>query len=247
MSQGFDSKPSRYKLLNGSDLEQLPPLIWLVKGVLPSTGIAGIYGPSGSGKSTLVDLILGLIVPKSGKIEVSGLSPRDALICWPESIAYVPQNVFIANDTLESNIVLGRIEVTESVINKAIDGAGLRLVVDKLPLGIKTLLGEGGVMLSGGERQRIAIARALISSPKLIILDEATSALDGITEAIISDSIASLKGDTTVILIAHRLSTVREADKVAYLDAGRIRAFGTIAQVRDLIPNFDIEAKLMGL
>lgn len=206
-----------------------------------------LVGPSGSGKSTLVDLILGLIVPKSGKIELSGLSPRDALIRWPESIAYVPQNVFITNDTLESNIVLGRIEVSDLVINKAIDGAGLRLVVDKLPFGIKTLLGEGGVMLSGGERQRIAIARALISNPKLIILDEATSALDGITEAIISDSISSLKGDTTVILIAHRLSTVREADKVAYLDAGRIRAFGTIAEVRNLIPNFDIEAKLMGL
>jgi ABC-type multidrug transport system fused ATPase/permease subunit len=112
---------------------------------------------------------------------------------------------------------------------------------------MKTLLGEGGVTLSGGEKQRIAIARALISSPKLIILDEATSALDGITEAIISDSIASLKGDVTVILIAHRLSTVREADKVAYLDAGRLRAFGTISQVRDLIPNFDVEARLMGL
>jgi ABC-type multidrug transport system fused ATPase/permease subunit len=206
-----------------------------------------LVGPSGAGKSTLVDLILGLIIPKSGSIELSGLDPRDALICWPESIAYVPQNVFISNDTLESNIILGRSKVSESILNKAVDGAGLRLVVDKLPLGMKTLLGEGGVTLSGGEKQRIAIARALISSPKLIILDEATSALDGITEAIISDSIASLKGDVTVILIAHRLSTVREADKVAYLDAGRLRAFGTISQVRDLIPNFDVEARLMGL
>jgi ABC-type bacteriocin/lantibiotic exporter with double-glycine peptidase domain len=138
-------------------------------------------------------------------------------------------------------------QISDKQVFKAIDGASLREFVSNAPAGLDTQVGEIGTKLSGGERQRIGIARALLSNPKLLILDEATSSLDGETEAEIAESIQSIKGDVTVVMIAHRLSTVRNADIVLYLEKGRIRSLGNFEEVRKSIPNFDAQAKLMGL
>ena len=137
--------------------------------------------------------------------------------------------------------------IPDEQVHRAIDGASLRRFILDAPAGLDTEVGEIGSKLSGGERQRIGIARALLTSPKLLILDEATSALDGETEAEIAEAIQSIKGEVTVVMIAHRLSTVRNADTVLYLEKGKVLSLGTFDQVRGSISNFDAQAKLMGL
>jgi ABC-type multidrug transport system fused ATPase/permease subunit len=208
-----------------------------------------IVGPSGAGKTTLVDVILGVLKPSQGNVEISGLSPASAISKWPGAISYVPQDVSISNKSLRENITLGfsGTEVNESALNQAIDIAQLREWVEKLPEGVNTLAGERGMKISGGQRQRLGIARALYTKPKLLILDEATSALDGQTELDISESIQSLKGNVTVILIAHRLSTVLNADRVYYVDEGCIIASGNFEELRKKLPDFDSQARLMGM
>lgn len=208
-----------------------------------------IVGSSGAGKSTLVDVILGVLQPASGQILISGLPPMSAITRWPGAIAYVPQDISLIDGTIRQNITLGfsDSEFSEELIWNAIDGASLRKFVSKTSSGLDTQIGDEGTNLSGGERQRLGIARALLMNPKLLILDEATSALDGETEAEISQAIQSVKGKVTVIMIAHRLSTVQNADVVVYLEHGRIMQSGTFSEVRKEIPNFDAQAKLMGL
>jgi len=187
--------------------------------------------------------------PSKGKVEISGLSPASAISKWPGAISYVPQDVSISNKSLRENITLGfsGAEINESALNQAIDIAQLREWIEKLPEGVNTLAGERGMKISGGQRQRLGIARALYTKPKLLVLDEATSALDGQTELDISESIQSLKGNVTVILIAHRLSTVLNADRVYYVDEGRIIASGNFEELRNKLPDFDSQARLMGI
>lgn len=206
-------------------------------------------GPSGAGKTTLVDTILGVIIPSSGKIKISGLAPHDAIREFPGAIAYVPQDVAISNKTFAENVALGydSRNVNMELVAKAINVAHLSDLVESLPLGLESMVGERGLKISGGQRQRLGIARALYTNPKLLVLDEATSALDGQTEADISYSIQQLRGKTTILLIAHRLSTVMHADRVCYLDEGKLMASGTFDEVRKMIPNFDAQANLMGL
>ncbi len=208
-----------------------------------------IVGSSGAGKSTLVDVILGVLQPNRGKILISGLPPMSAITKWPGAIAYVPQDVSLIDGTIRQNITLGfsDSEVSDELIWNAIDGASLRTFISKSSNGLDTQIGDEGSKLSGGERQRLGIARALLMNPKLLILDEATSALDGETEAEIAQAIQSVKGKVTVIMIAHRLSTVQNADVVVYLEDGKIMKSGTFNEVRQAIPNFDAQAKLMGL
>lgn len=210
---------------------------------------ASIVGRSGAGKTTLVDLILGIQKPQFGEIKVSGKEPEDAIQLWPGAIAYVPQDVAIVNGTILENITLGYPELKSSVddIQRAITVSNLSNFIDSLPEGVNTYVGERGTRLSGGQRQRIGIARALITRPKLIILDEATSSLDGLTEADISEAINNLKGDLTIIIIAHRLSTVINSNAIFYLDAGSLVATGTFEEVRRKVPDFDLQAKLSGL
>jgi ABC-type multidrug transport system fused ATPase/permease subunit len=136
---------------------------------------------------------------------------------------------------------------TDELVNKALKIANLHMFVAKLPKGIDTQVGEHGAQLSGGQRQRLGIARAMFTSPKLLVLDEATSSLDGESEAIVSEAIQELHGSITLIVIAHRLSTIRNADMVVYLSGGKIGAIGTFEEVRKSIPAFDKEAKMMGL
>jgi ABC-type multidrug transport system fused ATPase/permease subunit len=216
--------------------------------ILPGQVIA-IVGPSGSGKTTLVDLILGAIKPNSGVIKISGKDPLLTIKQWPGAIGYVPQDVAVVNGSIRQNLGIGFDEgdVTDMQSIRALSQSSLTSLVDSSPLGLETQVGERGTQLSGGQRQRLGIARALLTNPSLLVLDEATSALDAQTELLISDSIQKLKGKVTLIMVAHRLSTVRNADQVLYMESGQVVARGTFDEVRSLVPNFDAQAELMGL
>jgi len=211
--------------------------------------LTAIVGPSGAGKSTLVDLILGVLIPDSGSIEISGHAPREASRKWPGALSYVPQRVVVIPGTVRENIMLGYKASHEFEANvlSAVFLSQLQSVVNNLENGLDTLVGENGTRLSGGQRQRLGIARALFTKPKLLVLDEATSALDGKTEAEVSDAISKLSGENTVLVIAHRLSTIRSADQVIYLDKGEIKAIGTFDHVKNLVPAFAEDIRLSGL
>jgi len=208
-----------------------------------------LVGPTGAGKTSAADVLLGVLNPDSGSVTISGVSPAEAVLKWPGAISYVPQDVVIANGTIKQNVCLGFNPdlVPESYVWDALAAAQLVEFVRSLPNGLNSEVGERGTKISGGQRQRLGIARALFTQPKLLVLDEATSALDGETEAAITSAIQNLKGKVTVIVIAHRLSTVRDADNVVYLDKGKVVSQGTFDQVRAVVPDFDRQAKLMGL
>jgi len=208
-----------------------------------------IVGPSGSGKSTLIDLILGILKPDSGQILISGKAPIDSFSNWPGETAYVPQKVGIIDGSILENLTFGLHADAFSMnqIESAIAKSALTEFISDHPQGLNAQVGERGSRLSAGQRQRLGIARALTTNPKLLILDEATSALDGITEEIISNSIKKLGQTTTVISIAHRLSTVQSADRVIYFENGNIISQGSFQEVRMQVPDFDKQAKLMGL
>lgn len=208
-----------------------------------------LVGPSGSGKTTVVDIVLGVVSPSSGSVRISGHNPIIAFSKWPQNVSYVPQLTIISNRSLRENILLGLPIEPESdaKILRALEKSGLENLVDSFPEGLDTILGDNGFRLSGGQRQRIGIARALYTSPTLLVMDEATSALDATTEDGITKTLLELKTEITMITIAHRLSTVRNADRVYYLNNGAIEAQGTFEEVRALVPNFDNQANLMGL
>jgi ATP-binding cassette, subfamily B, bacterial PglK len=216
---------------------------------IPQGSLIAIVGPSGSGKSTLVDILLGVLEPTSGSVEVSGVSVKSAIDKWPGAISYVPQEITIVNGTIKENIALGypNDDYAESAVIEALRLSQLHDFVASLPAGPQTQVGERGARLSGGQRQRLGIARALFTRPKLLVLDEATSSLDGQTELDLSSAINQLKGRVTVVLIAHRLSTIRNADQVIYLERGRVIASGSIEHVRSSVKEFDTQATLMGL
>lgn len=206
-------------------------------------------GSSGAGKSTLVDLLLGVLLPDSGEIKISGQAPSIAIEQSPGAIAYVPQDVSIAIGTVRENIALGfpKEFATDERINKTLKIAHLESFVDSLENKADTQVGERGAKLSGGQRQRLGIARAMFTNPKLLVLDEATSSLDAETEAGVSAAIQKLRGGTTILMIAHRLATIRSADLVIFIAEGQILAQGTFAEVRAAVPRFDTQANLLGL
>lgn len=176
----------------------------------------GLIGESGAGKTTLADIILGLFIPQSGQVSVDGRNIYAYATMWHRMIGYVPQSVFLLDDTVRNNILFGidESELNEAWLQRAINQAQMRKFVEQLPNGIETVLGERGVKISGGQRQRIAIARALYNNPDILVLDEATSALDNETEAAVIDAINALHGEKTLIIVAHRLSTIENCDKV---------------------------------
>jgi ABC-type bacteriocin/lantibiotic exporter with double-glycine peptidase domain len=216
---------------------------------IPSGTFVAIVGPSGAGKTTFIDLLLGVIEPDEGQVLLSGLPPLLAVAKWPGAVSYVPQDVVINSGTIWENVSLGypREEVTFELVMKALQVAHLDQFVAELPLGLEAQVGEHGAKISGGQRQRLGIARAMFTCPNLLVLDEATSSLDGITEVNITEAMQALRGSATIVMSAHRLSTIRNADMVVYLAGGRIMAQGSFDEVRRAIPDFDRQAGLLGL
>lgn len=211
--------------------------------------LVGVTGLSGSGKSTLVDALLGIIPIDSGEVTISGVSPETAIRMWPGKIGYVPQSVAIIPGSVLQNIALGLHEddVLEEKAWLALKLAKLSEYVSELPNGLNTVIGEGGAGLSGGQRQRLGIARALYSQPSLLILDEATSSLDSKTEKLVSESIDELHGEMTVIVIAHRLSTILNADRIVFLEDGKVNGIGNFETLKSRNSTFQKLAQDSGL
>lgn len=208
-----------------------------------------LVGRSGAGKSTLVDVILGVLQPDSGSVVLGGVAPTEAVRRWPGGIGYVPQDVMLTRDSLRANVALGLPPdaVDDDAVWEALRRAHLDDYVRGRPEGLDAEVGERGLRLSGGQRQRLGIARALLTEPHLVVLDEATSALDSETESAITTMLDELGNGVTTVVIAHRLSTVRHADLVAYLENGHIIATGTFEEVCDRVPALQTQADLMGL
>lgn len=202
---------------------------------IPAQKVIGLVGSTGCGKTTTVDLILGLLEPQQGTLSVDGKVVNSLNIReWQMSIGYVPQQIYLSDETVESNIAFGIDEndINQDAVIRAAKIANLHdFVINDLPNGYETRVGERGVRLSGGQRQRIGIARALYHNPQVLILDEATSALDNLTELAVMEAINKLRHDITIILIAHRLSTVRECDQIYLMEKGKVIAQGDFDQL----------------
>jgi ATP-binding cassette, subfamily B, bacterial PglK len=193
----------------------------------------GIIGKSGSGKTTLIDVVLGLFKPQSGDIKVDGISVYSNLRSWQNLLGYVPQSIFLIDDTLEHNIAFGveKGAIDKNRLRKAIEMAQLKDVVEQLPQGIHTVVGERGVLLSGGQRQRVGIARVLYHQREILVFDEATAALDTETEHLVTEATKALSGSNTIIIIAHRLSTIEHCDKIYQIEQGKVIKSGSYKEV----------------
>jgi ABC-type multidrug transport system fused ATPase/permease subunit len=191
----------------------------------------GFIGPSGSGKSTLIDVVLGLLTPEAGQVLVDGEDIQNNLRAWQDQIGYVPQSIYLTDDTLRRNVAFGLADeqIDEAAVARAVRAAQLEEFVAGLPDGLNTLVGERGIRLSGGQRQRIGIARALYHDPTVLVLDEATSALDTATESGVMEAVTALQGSKTILIVAHRLTTVAHCDRLYRLERGRIAAETTPA------------------
>ncbi len=200
----------------------------------------GFVGHSGSGKTTAADLLLGLLEPDSGQIMADGRDIRENLRGWQRKIGYIPQNIFVFNDTIRNNIALGLPpdEIDDTRVMLAVSTAQLETLLAQLPSGLDSRVGEGGIKLSGGERQRIGIARALYRNPEILVMDEATAALDNETERSFMAAIRALAGQKTIICIAHRLSTVQNCDQIFFISGGKIAGCGTFDELIRSNPEF---------
>ncbi|PXX97501.1 ABC transporter ATP-binding protein [Halomonas sp. LBP4] len=198
--------------------------------LVPTNQVIGLVGASGSGKSTAIDMLLGLIDPGSGELLIDG-KPLEAALkrAWQNSLGFVPQSIFLADASIRENIAFGLPleRIDDSRVTQAASMAHLDELLEQLPNGLETRVGERGIQLSGGQRQRIGIARALYDDAKVLILDEATSALDGITEKLVMDAIHDFSGKKTIIMIAHRLATVKKCDTIYLIESGRVIDHGS--------------------
>lgn len=194
--------------------------------------MVGFIGESGSGKSTLIDVLLGLLQPNSGRVLVDGIDIHQNLRGWQDQIGYVPQTIYLTDDTLRRNVAFGLAEedIDDVAVERALRAAQLQTFIGSLPDGVHTIVGERGVRLSGGQRQRIGIARALYHDPSVLVLDEATSALDNETEAEVMAAVLTLQGEKTILIVAHRLTTVAQCDRLIEIVQGHIK--------RDGLPSF---------
>lgn len=209
--------------------------------VIPVNSVIGIVGSSGSGKSTTIDLLLGLLAPHQGAMYIDDILITEAnKRIWQQSLGFVPQSIYLSEGTIAENIAFGlpAQEINLVQVTKAIELANLNDLVNQLPNGIHTKVGERGVQLSGGQRQRIGIARALYHEADILVFDEATSALDGITEKIIMDAIHDFSGKKTIIMIAHRLKTVRKCDIIYMMEQGKVIDQGTYQHLLETNPKF---------
>lgn len=215
---------------------------------IPIGSTVGVAGASGAGKSTLIDLLLGLLTPTTGEIRIDGESMQDVLGAWRQHVGYVPQEVTLFDGTIAQNIALswGQ-DFDRERVEEAARRAQLWAVIEGRADGLETRVGERGLTLSGGQRQRLGIARALYSNPLVLVLDEATSALDTKTESDVASAIRELRGDVTVIAVAHRLSTIRDSDQIVFMQDGTISAKGTFDEVVAESDAFAAQARLAGL
>ena len=213
-----------------------------IKISIPARTTVGLVGSTGSGKTTLVDIILGLFEAQQGTLEVDGqVISKHNVRSWQSSIGYVPQQIFLADDTVAANIAFGTDskDIDQEAVKNAAKIANLHeFVINELPLKYNTTIGERGVRLSGGQRQRIGIARALYHSPQVLILDEATSALDNLTEQAVMDAVHNIGKNITIILIAHRLSTVKKCDTIFLLEKGELKSQGTFEELAKVSDHF---------
>lgn len=223
------------KNMSFSYLDAAHPALSDVSFSLPVGKSLGIIGESGSGKSTLINTILGLLEPSDGDIKVDGVSVMKNIRAWQKQIGYVPQFIYLNDDSIKSNVAFGVApgDIDEDAVHSALTMANLDIFIQSRQDGIESVIGERGENLSGGQKQRLGIARALYTNPPLLILDEATSALDVETEKAVMESIDSLKGKRTMIVVAHRFSTLRNCDWIIKLDKGRIVSEGT---PKEMIP-----------
>ena len=196
---------------------------------IPKSASVGFVGPSGSGKTTIVDVVLGLLTPTGGKVLVDGVDIQERLPAWQRKIGYIPQSIYLTDDTVRRNVAFGMDddEISDEAVWEALDAAQLRELIASYPDGLDAMVGERGVRLSGGQRQRIGIARALYHKPEVLVMDEATSALDNQTERLFVEALEQLQGEHTMIVIAHRLSTVRDCDTLFMLEDGQLVASGS--------------------
>jgi ATP-binding cassette, subfamily B, bacterial PglK len=225
----FDSVSFRYPGAEGYALEDLNL-------VIPARTSVGFVGSTGAGKTTAVDLVLGLLETTEGEIRIDG-RPLEAvgIRSWQKAIGYVPQNIYLADGTVSENITFGidGDEIDQEAVERAAHVARIHdFVTSELPAGYDTVVGERGIRLSGGQRQRIGIARSLYHDPQVLVFDEATSALDTATERAVMEAVEGLRGEKTVIIIAHRLSTVERCDRIVVLDAGRIVGVGAFEELK---------------
>jgi len=238
----FEAQTESFRVLEMKNLSFIYPnsKVEALKNInlkLKSGESVGLIGASGSGKTTLVDVLLGLLEPQTGSIVFNERPLRESLSDWRSQAAYLPQQVFLIDNTLKRNVALGvdDAQIDDSRLHKALHQARLSELLEQLPNGVETLLGERGIRLSGGQRQRVALARAFYHGRSVLVMDEATSALDDATEKEIVEEIIHLKGKITMIVIAHRLTTVQHCDRIYRLEHGRIVEQGHPDKVLSLV------------
>lgn len=231
-SEKQDIEKKEFEIKNSIELRHIlyaypdsdKPVLQDAELTIPVGKSVGIVGASGAGKTTVVDIMLGLLLPQEGQVLVDNVDIQESYAGWLSHIGYIPQMIFMLDDTIRANVAFGiqESQIDDKMVWKALQEAQLADFVSELPQGLDTTIGERGIRLSGGQRQRIGIARALYSNPKVLIFDEATSALDNDTEAAIMESINSLHGKKTMVIIAHRLQTIKECDMVYRVEGGKI-------------------------
>jgi ATP-binding cassette subfamily C protein len=221
-----------------------PPALNDISLRIPRGACVAFVGPTGSGKTTLVDVIIGLLEPQQGAVLVDGENIRRDLAGWQRRLGYIPQSIVLLDDTVARNVALGLPDeqIDPQALNAALTAAQLQDTVAALPQGINTVIGERGVRLSGGQRQRLGIARALYHNPDVLIMDEGTSALDSATERAVVEAVDALKGQRTIIMIAHRLSTVQACDRLFFVSQGRLVAQGTLDELLATCPELSAMA-----
>ena len=216
----FEYESNKIKVIKNINLE------------IPKNKTIALIGQTGSGKTTIANLILGFLNPTEGKIFVDDVELNNQTIQkWQNNCAYVPQNIFLTDDTISKNISLGEREANPERLVNAIKMSSLENYINNLRFGINTKVGDDGVRISGGQRQRIAIARALYFSSNVLVLDEATSSLDQTTENSIIESIKAISGKVTIIIIAHRINTIKYSDKIYVIDKGMNLKEGTFEEI----------------